>query len=353
MGEVMDLEECKDDCFARKRICIKTKQEDNILEKFKIIIKGKFFMLRAKELFVWSPVFKDITDVVYCSDDESVKGADVNNFDTSKQVNLEAESDVEGVSDTYFGEHDDNLGEANSWLDTSIPYPLGFTPEKENVSIDEQEPLDENLSSEIHDIGNEHKKEALSWRALLDHKEFTRFPMNCLSLNIEGLGSKAKKDCIRELNIKHKIPNKVKLLMISIYAPQSAIGKRSLWSYILSLITRWKGNCMVMGNFDEVRCLEDRMGSVFNLQGANEFNNFISNSGLVKVQLEGFSFTWSHPSATKMSKLDRFLMTEGLVSLFPYISGICLDRHLSDHRPILLREVVTDYGATPFRMYHS
>lgn len=29
--------------------------------------------------------------------------------------------------------------------------------------------------------------------------------MNCLSLNIQGLGSKAKKDWIRELTNKHKI----------------------------------------------------------------------------------------------------------------------------------------------------
>nr|GFC28225.1 RNA-directed DNA polymerase, eukaryota [Tanacetum cinerariifolium] len=87
---------------------------------------------------------------------------------------------------------------------------------------------------------------------------------------------------------------------------QSATGKRFLWSYITSLITRRNDDCMVMGDFNEVRCMEDHMGSVFNVQGANEFNNFISNSG-----------------------------------------------HLSDHRPILLREVITDYGATPFRMYHS
>ncbi|GKF59755.1 hypothetical protein Tco_0176541, partial [Tanacetum coccineum] len=32
---------------------------------------------------------------------------------------------------------------------------------------------------------------------------------------------------------------------------------------------------------------------------------------------------------------------------------LCLDKNLSDHRPILLREMVTDYGATPFRLYHS
>ncbi|GJT86682.1 hypothetical protein Tco_1068399 [Tanacetum coccineum] len=34
-------------------------------------------------------------------------------------------------------------------------------------------------------------------------------------------------------------------------------------------------------------------------------------------------------------------------------SALCLDRHLSDHRPILLREVSTDYGPIPFRFYHS
>ncbi|GJX93157.1 RNA-directed DNA polymerase, eukaryota [Tanacetum coccineum] len=37
----------------------------------------------------------------------------------------------------------------------------------------------------------------------------------------------------------------------------------------------------------EVRCMEDRLGSVYNAQGANEFNSFISNSGLVEIQLEG------------------------------------------------------------------
>ncbi|GJS13412.1 hypothetical protein Tco_0407884 [Tanacetum coccineum] len=54
-----------------------------------------------------------------------------------------------------------------------------------------------------------------------------------------------------------------------------------------------------------------------------------------------------------MSKLDRFLMSNGLLSAFPLISAICLDRHLSDHRPILLKEVFSDFGPTPFRFYHS
>nr|GFB81114.1 RNA-directed DNA polymerase, eukaryota [Tanacetum cinerariifolium] len=40
------------------------------------------------------------------------------------------------------------------------------------------------------------------------------------------------------------------------------------------------------------------------------FNHFITSSRLVDVKLEGYSFTWAHPSATKMSKLDRFLVSE-------------------------------------------
>nr|GEV69098.1 putative reverse transcriptase domain-containing protein [Tanacetum cinerariifolium] len=244
-------------------------------------------MLKPKELFVWSPVFKDVAEVVYCSDDESVKGADEINVETSKQVNLDAESDVEGVSKTYFGEQDDNLGndqdpiqplneketsndpfniydllkkhdkgEVNSGLDTSFPYPSGFTPEKDNLKID------------VHEVKEQH----------------------IISDNFVALYGTWN-------------PNKAKLLMISIYAPQSATGKRSLWRYITSLITRWNGDCMVMGDFNEVRCMEDRMGSVFNVQGTNKFNNFILNSGLVEVQLEGYSFTWSHPSATKMNTI--------------------------------------------------
>lgn len=73
-GEMLDLEESKDALFARKRICIKTKQEDNILEKFKITIRGKVFVVRAKELFAWTPVFKHITEGMFGMDDNSVSG---------------------------------------------------------------------------------------------------------------------------------------------------------------------------------------------------------------------------------------------------------------------------------------
>ncbi|GJU89969.1 RNA-directed DNA polymerase, eukaryota [Tanacetum coccineum] len=62
---------------------------------------------------------------------------------------------------------------------------------------------------------------------------------------------------------------------------------------------------------------------------------------------------WSDKHASKMSKLDRFLVSKGIVDLFPNLTGLILHRHISDHRPILLKETHVDYGHTPFRLFHS
>nr|GFB60216.1 hypothetical protein [Tanacetum cinerariifolium] len=59
-----------------------------------------------------------------------------------------------------------------------------------------------------------------------------------------------------------------------------------LWDYVSTLIDRWNGEVVVLGDFNEA-------------------------SGLVDVKMEGYTFTWSHPSGSKMSKLDRFLVSKG------------------------------------------
>ncbi|GJT96278.1 RNA-directed DNA polymerase, eukaryota [Tanacetum coccineum] len=460
-GEVMELEDGNEDLFARKRLCIKTKHANNILDSFKIIVKGKVFQIRAKELFVWSPSFKEVPEVVHCSDDESVKNeADINVVDNT--VNNEGEeSDSEAVSDTFFGdngdaqEHDNEVDQTlndkevskdpfniydllnrhkkevgNSGMESSIPYPPGFTPEKVNVTFEQEaqevqgeecirshhnsdrcssrvfeevEKSDINIQSDgrvIRDI----RKEGGSILDILDEMikvgQTMGFTMDGCTKDMEkiiGSNGETKKEsfsdlevkyfwgnyqfdhivsealgysggilCVWDSNVFHKkhhiisdnfvalygtwIPRKIQLLIISVYAPQSYASKCQLWDFIASLINQWNGECMVMGDFNEVRCKEDRWGSTFLAQGACSFNSFISNAGLNEVQLEGYSFTWAHPSASKMSKLDRFFVTDGFLSLFPHISAVCLDRHLSDHRPILLREMLVDFGATPFRL---
>nr|GFA22687.1 RNA-directed DNA polymerase, eukaryota [Tanacetum cinerariifolium] len=113
-----------------------------------------------------------------------------------------------------------------------------------------------------------------------------------------------------------------------------------------------KNKVVVIGDFNEVRYASYRFGSVFHASNAVEFNTFIGNYHLHDVPLGGYSYTWSDKHANKMSKLDRFLVSQGFLDLFPNISGLILHRNVSDHRPILLKEFMADYGPTPFRLYH-
>ncbi|GKC36410.1 RNA-directed DNA polymerase, eukaryota, reverse transcriptase zinc-binding domain protein [Tanacetum coccineum] len=102
-----------------------------------------------------------------------------------------------------------------------------------------------------------------------------------------------------------------------------------------------------MDDFNEVRKQEERYGSLLNVHGADAFNLFILSAGLEEVPLGGCSFTWCHKTATKMSKLDRFFIFESLMGSCPNIPAVTLDRFLSDHRSILLRESHFDYGPIP------
>nr|GEZ36727.1 putative RNA-directed DNA polymerase, eukaryota, reverse transcriptase zinc-binding domain protein [Tanacetum cinerariifolium] len=148
------------------------------------------------------------------------------------------------------------------------------------------------------------------------------------------------------------MPNGKKLLIISVYARQELSEKKMLWDYLSLVMSKWEGDVVIMGAFNEVRNKSERFETLFNRHGADVFNRFISNAGLEEVPLEGCSFTWCHRSATKMSKLDRFRISNSLQCSCLNISSITLDRYLSDHRPILMREVYYDNGPVPFQFFH-
>nr|GEW57713.1 hypothetical protein [Tanacetum cinerariifolium] len=94
-----------------------------------------------------------------------------------------------------------------------------------------------------------------------------------------------------------------RLLMIGVYASQEISEKRMLWNYLQGVINRWHGELL--------------------------------------------------KDARKMRKLDRFLVSEGILCQFPGLLGSVLSKHLSDHRPIMLKETSTDYGPIPCKLYHS
>lgn len=97
----------------------------------------------------------------------------------------------------------------------------------------------------------------------------------------------------------------------------------------------------------------ERSGSNFFQNEVEDFNNFIINSDLVDVPLEGRRFMRVDKLCSKMKKLDRFLVSNGILNSYPNLIGVVLTRLWSDHAPIVLKEEHRDYGPAPFKLFHS
>nr|GEX25085.1 RNA-directed DNA polymerase, eukaryota [Tanacetum cinerariifolium] len=338
-GELMEWDDSGHNSFSCKHLCLKTRMNVVINDKHKLIVQGKAFWIRVKELDAWFPDFEEDNDDDVSSDEEEPKGNNSQNFDASsddeslvvvknKTVDLQNEgdnlvedTDDDAISETIFGDKTAPSSACNSSVkvaDYQSKDPFDICPllnkNSKGVTVD----LDSSLS---HPPGftSEGSLESVAnsggilcvWEANVFHKDYVSVSDNFIA--VYGTWT----------------PSKSKVLMIAIYAPQSPILKRVIWDYISSLITRWNGETVVMGDFNEVRLVDERLGSTLNQSSVRSFNNFISSSGLME-------FRW-----------------KGIILLFPSITTLCLARHLSDHRPILLNEIQTDYGPVSFWIFHS
>ncbi|GKA56638.1 putative RNA-directed DNA polymerase [Tanacetum coccineum] len=101
-----------------------------------------------------------------------------------------------------------------------------------------------------------------------------------------------------------------------------------------------------------VRSINDRLNSQVNVKEMNEFNDFINDARLVEIPMGGIKFTRVSDNGLKFSKLDRFLMNDDFIKLWGNPSVIELDRKLSDHCLIVLKDVDLDFGPKPFRIFN-
>ncbi|GJW52227.1 RNA-directed DNA polymerase, eukaryota, reverse transcriptase zinc-binding domain protein [Tanacetum coccineum] len=141
--------------------------------------------------------------------------------------------------------------------------------------------------------------------------------------------------------------------MVNVYAPQDDKKKEILWNLILKFKEGHPGHYIIFGDFNVVRLASERIGTIFNSSSANVFNQFISNGSLWEIPHGGHLFTRINRRGNKLSKLDRFLITENTTSYMRNHSALVLDCHISDHRPIVLSAATVDFGPPPFKLYNS
>nr|GEU59843.1 RNA-directed DNA polymerase, eukaryota, reverse transcriptase zinc-binding domain protein [Tanacetum cinerariifolium] len=356
-GVLLEIDDQEETCYHSKRLCVHMKSGRSILENFKIIHRGK------------DGGFNDHVpgnDEVESDMEEVPKTL----FEKEKMVKNE---EMEGVSNEKVDRSEDpfliypilekknHLNPTDNNSVGSIKYPPGFTP-LVRFDVDSKHDADVNVDNgeevKVFSVGKDNDR---SEGCVL---------MNFLSLNIQGLAQKAKKDWVKELCSKHKVnflalqetkmefmnllcvkmcwgnlafeyaksdsvgnsrgiicvwdPNSFSkhnasvsdyfvmvrgvwrssgqlVLLITVYALQEVSEKQMLWDFVKWEISKWNGDVVIMGDFNEVRYMSNRFRSTFNAHGASLFNSFISSSGLMEVNLGGSAYTWCYKSASKMT----------------------------------------------------
>nr|GEW36604.1 RNA-directed DNA polymerase, eukaryota, nucleotide-binding alpha-beta plait domain protein [Tanacetum cinerariifolium] len=357
-GELIDIDDAKNSPLSCIRVCVKTKPHVLIDDRIKIIIKGQIYWIRVKEWEAWIPDFGTDNEDDSSSDDE-FKG---DNENDDRSINDDLEHDPFGIYEIL------NKNKKSSGDDPKYPpgYTLvGLNTDVDNFVITKQEKLDHTSpQASLHGDGtNRVNNESHSKASSVNGNHF-------LGTKIQASGSilDVMDDLIKELwgnlAFDYAFSPSVGSFgdILCAWDPSVFVKDNSMVSdsfvavygtWIPSTTKLLDGKSILLGDFNEVRFEHERYAFVFNPNGANVFNNFIASSSLVDLPMDGFSFTWSHKSASKMSKLDRFLISDGLLAYFPSLSFTCLDKYLSDHRPILLRETNVDYGPYPFRFFNS
>ncbi|GJY75407.1 hypothetical protein Tco_0480523 [Tanacetum coccineum] len=124
-GEVLDTENSDQTSLYQKRLCVKTKETSFILEIFKVIVQGKMYWIRAKEVKGWTPIFQEEKTDYSSSNEESMRVRLEEKIGEHEKGNSEAnESDVERVSESSCmqgDKHMHKLQEANEKMgDTNV-----------------------------------------------------------------------------------------------------------------------------------------------------------------------------------------------------------------------------------------
>ncbi|GKA08008.1 RNA-directed DNA polymerase, eukaryota [Tanacetum coccineum] len=403
-GELLDVDDQEEMCFHSKRLCIHTKSGRNILEEFKIIYRGKVFWIRANETPGWVPNFVDESEDEDQNDDDFKDGGS----NVHEMGSCGGDSDVEEVPDTLFekdGQYPPGFTPNEGTDAASMHMEGGRNDNVENLNDCNMEEANVIFSGNRSTMNSKDDGADSVRSGLFKKSKIPRTGGSILSLldelvkvgqvmgyNMDGcLAQKAKKDWVKELCVRNKVNflalQETKMENMDLICVKTCWGNLA-FDYVHSdsvgnsggILCVWDPNffcksnatisdyfVMVRGvwrltgqdllmiavyaphDFKDKQLLWDYLTREI---GANMFNSFITNAGLVEVSLGGSSFTWCHKSATKMSKLDRFLVSKSLLSTWPNITAVTLERYLSDHRPILLRESHFDYGPTPFRFFH-
>ncbi|XP_076926283.1 uncharacterized protein LOC143589399 [Bidens hawaiensis] len=148
------------------------------------------------------------------------------------------------------------------------------------------------------------------------------------------------------------VDGNIKLSVVNVYAPQLNNEKKEAWQKILHVIQNSSGWWAVFGDFNSVRCREERKNTNFDEACAKDFNDFINEAGLKEFNMKGSKYTFmvNRRGSFKFNKIDRMSVCSNVVDKWPNACLRALPMNLSDHSPLVLSLIDTNFGPKPLSL---
>jgi exonuclease III len=142
------------------------------------------------------------------------------------------------------------------------------------------------------------------------------------------------------------------LYIVNIYSSCLLSGKKKLWADLLDFKSNNdQGEWCLGGDFNSVSTVGERKGrhGTGGQTERSEFCSFIDALEVVDIPVTGKKFSWFSPDGLAMSRLDRFLLSEGFIEKGGISNQRIGDRDISDHCPVWLECSTLNWGPKPFK----
>jgi len=150
-----------------------------------------------------------------------------------------------------------------------------------------------------------------------------------------------------------KVGNGVHVTIVNVYCSGSLREKKEVWKEINSFrLNQLSKAWCILGDFNSIIRKKERKSLISMSDYSREikgFNDFIEKSELVDIPLVGRKFTWHKPNEMVKSRIDKVLVSKEWLETWPHCQQFVLNRSISDHCVVILKEVFVNWGSKPFR----
>ncbi|XP_068504553.1 uncharacterized protein [Phaseolus vulgaris] len=151
----------------------------------------------------------------------------------------------------------------------------------------------------------------------------------------------------------HHIKSNCSCVIINVYAACNLSEKIVIWEALSAFRSLHQDKVWCCcGDFNAVRCAAERKGIRGNASNKKEirsFNDFIGSNLMEDLPIVGKKFTWYKADGSAKSRLDRILVSEEWLKVWPMSKQYVQAREVLDHCAIVVKSWIKDWGPKPFK----